>query len=812
MPPPSVARLKGIASRVVRATAREWVVLLGMGSLVSLAFLWPYVPTPGHWYEKDKATLDLVDWLLRNNRAAEARELAEAFAFSRTSSREVGRAYHLAGLATAEMAQQDPKNPAFPDEAIEFFRAAGDHGFSPALIVSAYRRVAALHASHRRYALADDVYERLFDRLPDLEDFLRRAWVVARAARMPGAPATLTVERALAYVAEYEKGVGKEKAARAAATRAGILALHGRLDEAMTVMDDAFIAWPSGDHLWQFHFERGKIHRRFAEQGVERLYHYEEAQRDFEEAARLAPTPTDRATARYFEGDAFRALRSKQAEARLLPIIDGNVRELAALANLAMGRYRQETGIGDPLGHFADGTAQVEGPGVFDRYDFDVAEFFEGGLQPQALSESEPARLATVAQTLVQLRRLFPFEARYRELRESALVRAARALKDRADGVRESGDLKQADNLERQVADHFRAASAEWLELAHFPGVDSEGFAVRSLRAAHRLAEGRLFIEAAALYRAFYDVNPKKHAEGAYFEALCLHRAGLLVGREGRSGAREALERFRRDLPPSDPLAAYVTIELGRVLTALGEYADALAVLRQVTGLESPVSPVTPDDFFRIHGEAHDFRIQVLGADPTAHRMLWGAALLEIGRAALFRSRELTGDARQGSRHEAEDALLDFQRRYPADAASTPPDTLEVDYTLGQLYREGGLDQKAEEALGRAIAVGGKPGYPLSSDEAVHLRTAHYMLGDLAMARGDFTGAQEVYRRAFRRFDAHPDSVWAKVGLAEAARGLGKDAEARDHLEGARRHFEEHSGSGELGPEEFAYWKDKLKE
>lgn len=800
MAPAAVARLKGAASKVARWVVSEWVVVLGGAAVASLLFLWPYVPTPGHWRAKDQRVLDLVDFLVRHGRAQEGRDLAQRFIRRRPGSSEVARAHYLSGLAALGLARRDSVSTGRPVEALDDFAQAHRHGFDAVAVTQGYRDVAQLHESHRRYTAAVGVYEQLNQLLPDVDDLLRLAWATARAARLPGAPADLTVERALERVTAYEEKVGPDRMPRAAAERARILALHDRLDEAMTVVNDAFIAWPDEEAAWRFHLMRGKIHRRLAEADIDRLYHYEEAQRDFDEAARRAP---EAAEARYFEGDAFRGLGSKQAEARLRAALEGPPGDLAALANLVLGRYRLETGTGEALGHFVAGFDMIEGPGVFDRFDFDFAEYYDRAFLPMAQSEGDPGRLGTIAQILVDIRRLFPTESRYRELRESTLVRAARGLKVRAAEVRETGDLRQAEAIERLVGETFRAASEEWLELAEFPGIDSASVSNRRLRAAHRLAEGRLYLEAATLYKAYYDVNPKKQAEGALFEGLCLHRAGLLVESAGRSGALEALERFRRDLPPNDPLAAYVTIELGRVLIALGRYADAQAALRGVVGLESPVAPVTTDDYFRIHGDANNFDVRALGVDPSARRPLWGTALLELGRAGLFRSRELSGDAALTARQEAEDALLDFKRRYMNGAA--PPDAMEVHYTLGQLYREWGRSDPARAELESAVAL-----TPVTDDEAVHARTANYILGDLALERGDFPAARDIYRRAFRRYDGHADSVWAKLGLAEVARRTGKPEEAQDHLEGARRHFEEHARDGEMGPVEFEYWKRKL--
>ncbi len=54
--------------------------------------------------------------------------------------------------------------------------------------------------------------------------------------------------------------------------------------------------------------------------------------------------------------------------------------------------------------------------------------------------------------------------------------------------------------------------------------------------------------------------------------------------------------------------------------------------------------------------------------------------------------------------------------------------------------------------------------------------------------------------------------MWAKLGLVDERFRSGQKAEAKDHLEGARRHFDEHAKDEDFGPSEREYWRRRIEQ
>lgn len=722
--------LKGL-----RTVLREWPMIGALAALLSLAFLPRFLSTDAlvaqHEAEEFDALRRLADTGPHDPAAAALRD----FLHRRPGSAFAGEArYLLARLAVLRSRRGDFPGLEALDEAWTSARLARETGFDAARTFDLQREIAALLSERDLSREAVERYTELVHGSNEPADGLGLARALARRATREPAVGQAFLDEASARVSDFLARVPAERRIEGFLTQSDLYYRLGRHEEMLRVLERALAEAVRPEDRGLLQLEIGKALLRLSRPGEARNL---EAFTALEDALELLPDEC-RDEALLLQA----LLHAREGRSRALELcsqlIQGSSR-LAPLAQLVVGLQQLREGREEALESLRLGLVDVRRPRLFDDHGFDVADLLRS-LRRAWEPERDPARLERFAGLLAEIRRLYPSTVEHR-LDHAALLRRAGRCSAAADEYEAAAPL-----LPDAQRDHALREAAE------------------------SCFEGRLYLRAAVLYRAFHDLRPGPNAEGLFQEGESLRRAGRY------GGALSALQEYIAAAPRGDRRAHAARLSRARMLVELGRREDAAAEYRAVLRADEGIQPLDPE---------------------------WADALLGLGRTLLDLAGESSApEKRLPALAEGRRALEELLERYRS------PGAVEA---AALLARAEIAERRWDRALERLETLASLADLVPGSDD---VRRGGFLRGDVLSALGRWEEAARAYGEAYRRSIDHDERLWGLIGRARAELRLGRPAEAR-------RHYETAAGLHEEGRDRYdrsldgrgrAWWTGELAE
>jgi tetratricopeptide (TPR) repeat protein len=704
--------------------AREWPLVAAALAIASLVFLPRFARSSELREEREQAAVEDLRRRVEVDPAG-TEPLLRAFIGSRGESRRLPEVQHLLGRSIVLRARAGEfPGPYALAAAWAALSTARSGGFDADRTWKLQREIARLLDERGYFREAVARYTEIHEAgvLPEVALDLARA-LAKRALRDPAAREALLDESA-SRVSEYLRGAPPERRLRAFLTQSDIYWRTGRYREMLLVLDRELPEFPRAEDQGRLQLERGKaltrLHRRDGD-----------ARGALDEAERLLGDAAGRDQALLFKA----VLHQRAGNADCVEVCERLFRgnsPLAPVARLVLGLHELEVRVraADPLGSLSAGLAEIRRPAVFEETGFDFDEFYDA-LRRGWEKETDRAALARYAGLYRDLTRLYPASTVY--------------ARDHA-------------RLWLQAGEHAKAADRYLAAAALFADPAERERAVRD--AADACAAGRLHPHAAALYRRFFEMQPRANTEGLFFQAQELKRAGCARSPAvGGSDALSVFAEFVARAKPDDPLLPRALLERGRMFAELGLREDAV------------------EEFGRILGGSEGLAI-----DPRDPR--WADALLGRGRARL----ELAASATDASNR---------RRKLAAEGRGDLREYLER-YAGSFDHRAGAVE--ASSLLARAALA--ERDWPLAMEELSRIETladpeseprqqARFLRGDAFLGQGLWEKAVEAYSAAYRATLTSDERLWGLVGRAQAYLRLGRREEARRDYENGRAIYDE---------------------
>lgn len=771
---------------------REWPILFALAAIVSLWWLPPNVPTAGNWKAKDQGILARAGELHAAGRSDEALALIARYFAERAGSTLIGDAHLTEARIRVDILKRQTPPPVDQIRLAEqAYARARDAGVPEPQMRQERLDLARWLASRGFYGEAYDVQNELRKDLTDgiLQQlqFLEGAKLAARSDRPD-----LGERRALFLLEQFDRVMG-DSALRAWGVSArarveSILASRRlpaavndeereaavrRFESALERMSEALVEFPRGDHRAEHFLERARLYKRMAAlRPSQKDFFLSQARLDLDRAIELGTGPVHEEAAYQF-GDVLRMAGVPGALDALEDVIEAGG-EAAPLARIAQARALLEQTGYVSFPEYLKGLGALEARGPIEAYDLDVGEVIEE-LSEAGRRAATPAATYDVILLLRELRRLYPENVALTAVTSELYLRAARMLGERRLEALAERDEERARSDRRAATEYYKRYADLRAQLAEQPDLGQRERERYRREAANMLYEGRLFDRAAEAY-ARASANPLDRL----MQGLSLKHAGAVPA------AFDTLSIFTGTYDDANILMPTALLLEGDALAQMGRHADALDRYKRVQQIRGPTDP---DKFLGVLlKDTEGIRLDLWDdppgeVDPT----YWGESFVSIARTAYrwARQEQASGspELRRRALMEGAGALDEYRRRYLAgyEAGTAPPPAgaLSVYYLTALFTLEEGRWKDADAPLEQAVRLGRSRDYADTPSERRMWRTAHTLLGDAALSREEFGSAEARYDEAVRRFNAHPESMFARVGKLKALIAQGKLDEAK---------------------------------
>jgi hypothetical protein len=498
------------------------------------------------------------------------------------------------------------------------------------------------------------------------------------------------LDEASAKISEFRAVAPPERRVKGILAQARIY--RAKRDEDLLQLLGTELAETKGpaDRGW-LQMERGRT--------LARLGREMEAMVCFDEAEKLFVDPLDRGLAMVHQAQLYaRASNPECVEvSNRLTAADSPA---APLGLLVAGVHELRTRPSAALDALRNGFARIRRPRLLEEIDF---PWVYEAVHAAALRETDPERLLGFAATFAEIARLRPVSTTV-GFDRAALLRRVRKYEEAA------SLLSTMEPSERSV-----------------------------LEAAEACQEGGLHLRAAALYRAYYDLQPAANAVGLFRRALSLKNAGDV------EGAKAGFEEYLAKAGPSGKFAGAALLEkaeLQRDDEALATY-DRILKAREVA-----TSPAQPD---------------------------WAKALLGRGRALVRLAR--TADARK--------TLEEYLERYATGTSPAPGAIAAASSLVATSVQE--LDWKqALERLRGVAAIAARVPEADRAPFAEDLRDLKYREAEVLFQLEDYAASARAYAEAEQRASGVEERLRAVLGRGRALARLARMDEAKRDYSSAK--------------------------
>lgn len=279
--------------------------------------------------------------------------------------------------------------------------------------------------------------------------------------------------------------------------------------------------------------------------------------------------------------------------------------------------------------------------------------------------------------------------------------------------------------------------------------------------------------------------------------------AGILMRKPGQSAEavefladaikqhRQAGARDNATLGEALRMLGFLYFSVGQPVTAVGAAHDGLEVTRRSSGVSQKQLQQALHRYLGLLNMTNHWAEagSIVDENLRLAEQLYGKQHQEYANAAILKAEYLNGALRRFDEAEkmAREATAVLEKIFSKPTAEM---TLALDLLGNVLVKKGKYDEAAA-IFERLLQLGEQFGGPYD----VSLSSAAYALGNIAVSRGDLSGAERFYRRALdsrQRGGDQPGMISViQNGLARALYKQNRYAEAvavlRDGIEGARR-------------------------
>ncbi|HVE40006.1 MAG TPA: hypothetical protein VNM14_08980 [Planctomycetota bacterium] len=530
--------------------------------------------------------------------------------------------------------------------------------------------------------------------------------LVALAAEEPALRHAL-LDEASAKISEFRPAAPPELRVKGILAQAAIYRDAKRDEDLLQLLGTELAETKAPVERGWLQMERGRA--------LARLSREMEAMVCFDEAEKLLADPLDRGLAMVHQAQLY-ARASNPECVEVGNRLSAANSPAAPLGLLVAGVYELKTRPDAALDALRNGFARIRRPRLLTEIDF---PWIYDAILAAALRERDPERLLRFAATFAEIGRLQPS--------------STRVALDRAALLRRVKRYEEAANLLTSMEPSERGL----------------------LEAAEACREGGLQLRAAALYRAYYDLQPAANAAGLFRQAQSLKSAG------DAEGAKAGFEEYLAKAGPSGKFAGAALLEKAE----LQKDDEALATYdRILKAREVATSPAQPD---------------------------WAKALLGRGRALARLAR--TADARK--------SLEEYLERYAAGPNPAPGAIAAASLLYTTALQE--LDWKqALERLRAAAAIAAKIPEADRAAFAEDLRDLKYREAEVLFQLEDYAASTRAYAEAEQRASGVDERLRALLGRGRALARLARMDEAKRDYSSAKALME---GQSLAGPQRD-YW------
>lgn len=745
------------------AFAREWRVIVAILAVASLGLLFFVYPTSARQKEKERSTIEEARRLIGLHEYSRAERVLREFLEDRPDSPHRPQAEYLLGRARlGGLSQRAEPGGAEFESVGRQFRTAIHRGHESRPCEDGMIETANLARDRGSFKEASDLYRELIEVYNRREVTLDFATCLGlQAVAQPDNSQSLLRE-ADQRISDYLLDATGPERDRALLVRAQIEWRHRRYDAMLKTAAETH----EPEHEPHFSLVRGKA--------LSRLGRANEAVDELNFARTHANDPDVGREAAYFEAE----LRLRNLDAGGVPIARDLIdtqSKFEALCHILLGRYELEVRQEDPYALLVRGLSGIPNVRDVESYDPDLEGLY-ARVRTHAGAEESPERIESVSEVLEQYMRLYPNRLEYAFDAADLRTRAGAKLTDRARGRRL---LLSAAGIYERITKHPLVPRGELLR-AHLGAATAYRGAGRpGLAAPH--------------FRTHYEGDPRENSESLYLQGLSLLEAGIYETRYlHEPDALGVFGEYLKNVGPRGAQTPDVVIHRARIQMSLGRHADALDTLQPM------------------------LREAQYGIDPTHPK--WGEALLLTGEAWYeIAIRGKDPDLRRRALMEARRRLNEYLDRYAdglGEDEKPPAGALDACFTIARAAIEDLAWSDASAALERMVSLSTRIPPAGREAQAVRLRQAYFLLGDLYMNQGRAEDALAAYDLAFRKFSGTDERIGAMLGRARALLRMGREADAKQALTDARLVYESNRESfdASFDGRGAEYWPGKFRE